>query len=182
MNSYFYHGIEFYPGIVGNAMKLMFKILDEGLILRSQVRGLTDSNMNHICLYRKNYDYDYSDDSSLIHSARGGWIDSQFVFIINPDIDAKKVELGSETDLVDEWRSFENILPTNFVGIALPFDSIQEYLNEKNNIDEEDKIMVKNYLTLLINKAKSMGLIIVNSNQKSFTDELDKNLTNKVIK
>ena len=181
MKGYFYHGIEFYPGAVGKVIQLLIKILDEGLIFRSQASGFEDEKMNHICLYKKNEDYDYNSDLALIHSARGGWIDGQFVFIIDQNVDARKAILGSETNLVDEWRCFQNISPTKFVGIALPVDSIEDYLNEKSydEIEEQDKVAVKQYLPVLIEKAQSMKLAIEDSGQPNFTDYYDNLASNR---
>ena len=183
MNGYFYHGIEFYPGVVGRTIRLLIKILDEGLVFRNQAGGYEDEEFNHICLYKKNDDYDYNKEDALIHSARGGWIDRQFVFIIGTNIDAKKAELGRETDLVDEWRCYQNILPTNFVGIGLPLDTINEYLNEPDYGKEEteDKRIVIQYLPILIKKAHSMGLSVENSDQPNFTDNIDKKNSNRVL-
>ena len=182
VNGYFYHGIEFYPGTILDTIKKCIKIMDEGIELRGIIRGFSDENMNHICLYHKNDEYDYQNHLSLLHSARGGWIDGQFVFIIDSDIDAKKAEIGRETDLIDEWRCYEKILPEKFVGVALPFDGIQELLNEDVDYNEEDKDIVRQYWNMLIEKVQSMGLILVNSDDKDFTDNFDNQINNKCQK
>ena len=58
--------------------------------------------VTYVCI-EKNNDYNYDEEDALLNSARGGWIDNCFVFIINPEIEAKK-STKEETNLVDEWR------------------------------------------------------------------------------
>ena len=102
MERYFYHGLEFYMGDIGGAADTMIKILNEGLITRNKARQHDDSNFDHVCLYKKNEEYDYEGENMVINSALGGWIYHGFVFVLNPDIDARKAIVGKETNLVDE--------------------------------------------------------------------------------
>ena len=125
MNHYFYHGIECYSGTIGYSAQLVIKILEEGIIMRNIISQYGDDKFNHVCLYKKNDDYDYDSPDCLIHSARKGWIDHSFVFIINPEIEARKAT-EEETNLVDEWRCYKNISPDDIVGIALPYEVIED--------------------------------------------------------
>ena len=90
MDRYFYHGIEAYPGVMGWAVQLMIKILNEGIIVRNQARNFNDDRFNHVCLYRKNEEYDYEGKEGSLNSARDGWIDDCFVFVVSPEIEARK--------------------------------------------------------------------------------------------
>lgn len=175
MNSYFYHGIESYHGCMGEAAQLMIKILNEGIIYRNQARKHNDDEFNHICLYRKNNEYNYDESATLIHSARGGWINHSFVFIINPQIEARKAT-REETDLIDEWRCYNNITPDNIVGIALPFKIIEKYLNEQFEEEKEDRELLKEALTKIMEITKQLNLPTYDSDKENFTDELDSTL------
>lgn len=180
MNGFFYHGIEFYYGCVGESIELMVKILDEGLLVRNIVRNYQDEKYNHVCLYKKNDEFDYNDISCIHKSARAGWINNCFVFIINPEIEARKAIVGVETDLVDEWRSLGNILPSDFVGIALPHKSIIDYINSESYDEEEeqDKLIAKKNYYILLEKALEKGIYILDSEKENFTDEFDSTLKN----
>lgn len=179
MNKYYYHGIEPYHGCMGDAAEVVVKVLQEGLINRSSISGFSDDNYNHVCLYKKNDNYDYTAPDAILNSARGGWIDSGFVFVISPDIEAKKAS-SNVTDLVDEWRSLGNIPPTKIVGLALPYDLIKEYLNEEffNDETELDKQRLKKFLVIIENIAFDRGIFITNSEILGFTDILDFELSN----
>ena len=172
MNGYFYHGIESYPGCMGEIAQLMIKILNDGIIVRNQAEKYNDDKFNHVCLYRKNDEYDYNEEENLVHSARNGWINNCFVFIINPQIEARKAT-EEETDLVDEWRCDYNISPDNIVGIALPFEYINEYLNEQNEYEKEDRELLRKSLTKIMEIARQFNLIVCDSDKENFTDELD---------
>lgn len=181
MERYFYHGIGDY--VDTTMIDKMLEIIDSGgLKSRSVIRGFSDE-YNHVCLYKKNEDYDYSDINALIHSARGGWIDHCFGFIISPDVSAKKVktsnwggfeELGAlGTDLVDEWRSDGDISLDKIVGIMLPFDSISDCKREFSDFLTDD---FDTKLFDLVNSANNLGLMVINSDEVDFCDKLDEQL------
>ena len=175
MSSYFYHGIECYYGAVGYAAKLVIKILEEGILMRNVVHQFGDANLNHVCLYKKNDDYDYDSPDSLINSARGGWINHGFVFIINPQIEARKTT-REESNLVDEWRCYNNISPDDIVGIALPNEAIKEYLNEDLEDEREDRELLKESLKRIMEITKQLNIPIYDSDKENFTDEIDSTL------
>ena len=180
MNSYFYHGIESYSGYMGSAVQLMIKILKEGIIIRNKARNYDDDKYNHVCLYRKNDEYDYGEESTSLRSAREGWINKCFVFVINPQIEARKAR-DEETDLIDEWRCYNNILPNDIVGIALPFETIEEYLNEQFEQDEEDKKILKESLPQIMEITKQLNIPVYNSDEDNFTDKLDSTLEHSKV-
>ncbi len=181
MSGYYYHGFEPYSGIIGRSMQLMFKILSEGIKVRNQVSNRYDDKYNHVCLYKKNDEYDYDEKDAIYKSARGGWIDKCFVIVINPDIDAYKVPVGVDTDLVDEWRCDHNIPPSEFVGIALPLSEIETYLIENDEYDKEDREILKEYYPKVLDLAKILGLTVYDSEQKDFTDIIDFELSKNKI-
>lgn len=85
------------------------------------------------------------------------------------------------TNLVDEWRSIGSISNEKIKGIAIPFDKINEYLNDEIDADIEilkDKKMVIELLPKLISLVENIGVFIVNSNEKDFADRLDNELNN----
>ena len=176
MERYYYHGIAEYPFCVW----MMIEIINSGgLKLRNKVRKFNDERYNHICLYKKNEEHDYTGLENLVKSARGGWIDHCFFFIVSPDISAQKVKyvdrMGTgfdengnpHTDLVDEWRCGEDIPLDKIVGIGIPFSSIKEdaenygwfYDMEYRSISPEEYYQV---LNKLIEIARSLNWIIVN--------------------
>lgn len=192
MERYFYHGMEPYYGCFGYSIGIMINILrNEGIRTRNNVMNHYNTKFEHVCLYKKNEEYDYIEEKAMLKSARNGWIDGCFVFIISPDILAKKVKQSSTTefdennnpttDLVDEWRSIGPIPNTKIEGIALPFVAINEYLNSKDNDEEilEDKKQLIELLPKLKSLAESMGIFIVDSGEKNFTDKLDEQLNYK---
>ena len=182
MNKYFYHGIESYYGCLGETIEIVYKILQEGLKTRNQVRNYQDNDFNHVCLYRKNDDWDYNIPGNIYKSARAGWIDNSFVFIISPEIIAVK-ELEEKTDLVDEWRSINDIPPDKIIGIALPFESINDYLNETTDEEViEDQKKLKKFLPLVADYAIKNNLFYTDSEIPNFTEELDKTLSNSLKK
>lgn len=83
---------------------------------------------------KKDDDLDYSNKIDFFKSARAGWIDHCFVFILSPDVGAVKLS-HKDTDLLDEWRSVGDIPPNKIKGIALPMEAIKEYLEE--DLDDE---------------------------------------------
>lgn len=191
MERYFYHGRESYFGLHGYNISVMINILqNDGLKIRNEVRDYQDSEYAHVCLYKKNEGYDYTEENALLKSARGGWIDGCFVFVLSPDVPAIKVKYNNGsvgfdennnpiTNLVDEWRSIGSISNEKIKGIAIPFDEINEYLNGEIDKDKgilKDKKLVIELLPKLINLAENMGLFIVNSNEKDFVDRLDNEL------
>ena len=176
MDRYYYHGIEAYSGATIETFKLINKILEEGLIARNKVLDL-GSEFSHVCLYRKNEEFNYDDPERINVSARSGWIDNCFVFVISPNISTYKAENDSskgkvETNLVDEWRSVGDIKPDKFVGLGLPFGFIEEELSSDIYSEEERREMKKRF-EKVVSDAKELGLFIVNSEEENFTDRLD---------
>lgn len=189
MERYFYHGI-------GDDISCLFKMLE---IINSgglKVRGKTEK-YNHVCLYKKNEEFDYSKEEKLLSSARGGWIDNCWFFIISPDVTAKKVkvsnktrfdELGNPTsNLVDEWRSEGDIPLDKIVGIGIPFDYIAQEEKEFDFVEDMDfhEHSFKEYyqlLKLLLEYANNSNWIVVNSEEKDICDKLDEQLNNHNIK
>lgn len=94
------------------------KILEEGIIMWNTIGQLEDDKYNHVCLYKKNKEYNYDSPDAIIHWARAEWVDRCFVLVINPKIEAKKAT-KVETNLVDVWRGYNNISPNDIIGIAL---------------------------------------------------------------
>lgn len=77
MAKYFYHGIEGVSGSFSETLNIILNILNEGLKTRNDKLDKNDSEYdkyNHVCLYKKNDDYDYSAPDAFLCSARGGWI------------------------------------------------------------------------------------------------------------
>lgn len=189
MERYYYHGIECYPGTLGVIVERINQILDEGLKNRNEVRDYEDDRYNHVCLYKKNESVDYDNEIEYIKTARAGWIDSQFVIIVSPNIKASKVNVSISTgfdndspytDLVDEWRSEGDIKPEDIVGVALPLNYINEYISNNKAIDQEDINKLKEELPKLKSKISEKGLILTGSEIKNFTDELDNSLNKKI--
>ncbi|MBR4262529.1 MAG: hypothetical protein IKQ35_04120 [Bacilli bacterium] len=180
MSGYYYHGVEAYYGTLGYSANLIVKMLEEGIIVRSTARGFEDEELRHVCLYKKNEEYDYSSPDASLESARGGWIDGQFVLIINPEIKARKAT-SNETNLVDEWRCDSNIPPTDIVGIALPFKYIEEYLDEESLDEEEEKDheLLRTSIKRIREIAKALNIEIYDSEEKDFTDKIDATLSNQ---
>ena len=174
MTRYFYHGIEGWPGTFGNSVQVMIKILSEGIIIRNQVRGYKNNDFNHVCLYKRNEEFDYDNPNNVVLSARNYWMSHGFVFVLNPEIDATKTNF-EETDLVDEWRCYHNIPPSEIVAIAIPFEDINEYLKEEDleEEDEEDRKLLVEGLVTLKNMAEQLNIPIYDSCVNNFTDELD---------
>ena len=181
MKRFFYHGIEPY-GDISEAVRSVIDIIkDGGIKLRSECSGCDDENLKHICLYRKNMDYDYNSPTPIPRSARDGWIDRCMVFVISGDIQATyippytKIEgFGNETNLVDEWRCLENIPLDKIIGIALPLDLIKKTLNGEDPYAEDGDILrLREALEELKTLTDKYGLKTFNSETKDFTDKLD---------
>lgn len=163
-----------------------------GLRSRNEVeKKYGDLKYNHVCLYKKNEEYDYSNPKAEFESARYCWIDNCMVFIVSPHIEAEKVKtveqnIGFEEDgtpftyLVDEWRSNGNIPNSKIVGIALPLKGISQYLS--NDIGLERKTRFKELFDILISLCKEYGFIIRNSEEKDFTDKMDDELNQYKVK
>jgi hypothetical protein len=177
MNGFYYHGSESYYGAIGHTIKKISKILDEGLLMRSVANNFDNEKLNHVCLYKKNNKYNYDDMAVYLNTARAGWIDNGFVIVINPELDAVKTKVGEETDLVDEWRYYGNIHNSNFVGVALPFSTIREYLDSESYDEyvEIDKEIAKEYLPILFEKVEKMGLVMLDSDKKNLQMKWTKN-------
>ena len=192
MKRYFYHGIGELMDI--EMIDIMQAIIDSGgLKTRSYVnRHEEDSDyeeFNHICLYKKNEDFDYDSEDAMLKTARGGWIDHCFYFIISPDIEAEKTEVVDETsyvynssekhylktNLVDEWRYNGNIPLDKIVGIAIPFDSLKEYIEEFPGLSKEYDEKINRLLTT----AESLGWRVENSDDQDLCDKLDEELQTK---
>ncbi len=191
MERYYYHGI----GDDLACLWKMIKIINSGeLKTRSEIMGDNDEKYNHVCLYKKNEEYNYDGkEEILLQSARSGWIDNCWFFIISPDIFAEKVkktdmtgfdEFGNPTtNLVDEWRSEGNIPLDKIVGIGIPFDTIMKTAKEESFVYDMDYEMrsFKEYyqsLKILIDLAHSFNWVVVNSEEKDVCDKLDEQLNN----
>ena len=98
------------------------------------------------------------------------------VFIVDPEIDARKAIVGEETNLVDEWRCYDNIPPDKIVGIAIPFGYLDEYLKENYEEDEKDRQLLRESLLLLRKLAYQLNIPIYDSGRKNFTDEIDERM------
>ncbi len=177
MSKYYYHGIESYYENYGQTLERINHILDEGLLTRDKVRGLKSEDMEHVCLYRKSDEWDYSETTTIFKSARSGWIDNCFVLIINPDIEVIQAT-PAQTDLVDEWRCYGDVAPEHFAGLGLPFDEIFRALGD-DEYDLEDKAKINKYFDLVCRKAMAMGMFIVSSEVENFTDKTDERLIGK---
>lgn len=177
MERYFYHGIEPYYGCFGEILETMYKILQEGLKTRKEVRNYDDEEFSHICLYKKNEEIDYTDEKNMIKSAASGWINNCCVFIIDKDVEAEKTG-NNKTDLIDEWRSKGDISPSKIKGIALPFETIKEYLEEEIDDEEiiKDQEKVRKMLPIITEHVLNNNLLIMDSEVPNFTDELDESL------
>lgn len=170
MERYFYHGFE--PIDLGEGIKQMLEYIESGHL---RERSEKDEDLKHVCLYRKNEDIDY-DNLNILETALSGWIENCFVFILSPDLEAEHQLPENVQGLVDEWRSFKDIPMDKVVGIALPLDSIQKSLDGKSVFSEEEIPVILEYLPKLKEVANKMGWMIVNSEEKGFTDRLDTNL------
>lgn len=183
MNKYYYHGVG--DMVIEELLDLILKIISDGEIkTRSGVRPNLSSEYNHICLYKKNDDIDYSDEKDYGGSARSGWIDHCFFFIISPDIEARKVKVSNNTtitddgelctNIVDEWRTDGAIPISKIKGIALPFDTIEE---ERTYL--KDSFFEK--LAKIIDIATEYGWMVENSDEEDLCDRLDSELEEKNI-
>lgn len=170
MERYFYHGFE---GIdLGEGIEQMLKYIESGHL---RERSETDEKLKHICLYRKNEEVDY-DKLPILKTALSSWIENCFVFVLSPDLEAEHQPPDKVQGLVDEWRSFKDIPMDKVVGIALPLDSINKSLDGESIFSEEEIPVISKYLPKLKEVAQEMGWMIVNSDEKGFTDKLDTEL------
>ena len=188
MKRYFYHGFEPYY-TDSEAVDHMLEIINSGGI-KKRNEAINDSsdnnNLNHICLYRKNESHDYSSPDGLVHSARGGWIDNCMVFVISDEINAEYIPPNTElenkglpTDLVDEWRCFDNIPLDKIVGLAIPLDSFKNALDGNDRLLGSEEIAdLRESLKRLKETCKRLGLKVYNSEKRNFTDFLDSQLEN----
>lgn len=188
MSHLFYHGFE--PWDYVESIQHMIEIINSGgLKKRNTVINLDDDNLSHICLYRKNESFDYNAPNSLQKSARGGWIDSCMVFVVSSDISAsylppniKKEGYGLKTNLVDEWRCFEDIPLDKIIGVAIPLNSIKDALDGKDEFYNEEEITrLKEKLIELKEICDKLNLRTFNSEIKNFTDKIDEQYFNKTI-
>lgn len=193
MSNYYYHGTGDHPV----CLVTLYKILLSGLKTRKRNGDMTDQ-YDHVCLYRKNPNVDYSDQKQYLNSARAGWIDHCFGVVVSPEIEAVKVKYGNTTgfmengepvsNIVDEWRSIGSISIEKIVGIFVPIDNIREddgflYSLEDADLPEELKGMdFSQLLQVVISMAKNLGMEVYNSDRENFTDVLDDSLdSNKVM-
>lgn len=179
MDRYFYHGIG--NEIESETLDAMLTIMETGILKSRGAVGYSGDDYEHVCLYRKNDDHNYSETGNA-GTAYEGWINHGFCFIISPDVMAEKASfyhsLEDEgnarfTDLVDEWRSDGDISLDRVVGIGLPLDEIRELrARAGSSVDEEfdDK------LTDILMFAESMDWMVVNSDEANFADRLDEKL------
>ncbi len=173
---YFYHGVA--DGVDEESLDHVIEVLKSGKLKARQelweeyCHRDSKQDFNHVCLYKKNPEYDYHGEKALSNSARGGWIDHCFLFIISPDIDAEKTS-SQYTNLVDEWRSHGSIPFDKVVGIGLPLDNIEEFKIEFPELAQEE---YQQKLDLIVDFAKNMGWTIENSDEVDFCDKLDKKL------
>ena len=183
MDKYFYHGVG--DIIIEEILDKIITIIETGgLKTRDEVRKLGEG-FHHVCLYKKNddYVYDINDPNTVIRSVRGGWIDHCFFFIISPDIEAKKTRcvldgVGFDgekpsSSYVDEWRSMGDIPLDKIVGIAIPFDCIEEH---KKEFPKSFKPSFAEKLNWIVNYAKTAGWMIENSDEHDLCERLDSEL------
>ena len=181
MKRYFYHGgfdsMMDYQGLI-----YLYEFLLSGKIkLRNKDfsdESTNNPNLNHICLYRKNDDIDYSKlsiGSGGYETALWGWIDNCIVFIISPDVEAYLQKPEDVQGLIDEWRCYEEIPFDKVVGIALKDGWYTKYLKceSKENFKKCEELIKK--INELI---EFYGFFVVKSTS-GFTDELDEKLNNE---
>jgi len=183
MKHYSYHGFE--PTCdFSFSIKHKLKIIKSGGIKRrARLSNTIDPKLDHVCLYRKNENFKYENTpESMLQSAKSGWIDNCMVFIISDTINAKYIPpntevegYGLKTNLVDEWRSREDIPLDKIIGIALPLDSIRNVLNGKDKFYNrpEEIAKLKNDLLKLKKVCDKLGFKTYNSEIPNFTDRID---------
>ena len=179
MNRYYYHGIG--DKIEVETLESMLTIMDTGMIKSRGAVGYSGDEYEHVCLYRKNDEHNYTGGDRL-GTAYEGWINHAFCFIISPDIKAEKTgfyyDLEDEcsaafTDLIDEWRSAGEIPLDRVIGIGLPLDKIREARAILgSSVDEQ----FDEKLTDILLFAESMDWMVVNSDEPEFADRLDDGL------
>lgn len=206
MERYYYHGVGDNINLE-YVLPIMCSIIENGIKSRKKL----GSKYNHVCLYQKNPDGDYESAEWFLKSARGGWIDNCFGFIINPNINAIKVEQdiytgfnekgNPVTNLIDEYRSIGDIPITEIAGIFMPnIQNIIEIIKAKEKIYENgyknemkkvcitlgldekfQKMNLFQMLNFIIEYANYNNLIIADSCEKNFVDKLDDNLNSKKL-
>lgn len=173
MERYYYHGVSDLLNEI--SLDIILNIIKTGGIkTRNEIGNMNDDKYNHVCLYKKKERVNYSKKENYYRSARSGWIDHCFVFIISPNIKATYEKNRKNTNLVDEWRSEGDILLDKIVGIALPFDSIDK-LKEDGMIftDTFDKKMKE-----ILKYCSDNNWLVANSDEEDFCDILDEKLKN----
>ena len=179
MDRYYYHGVG--EKIEIETLEAMLTIMDTGMIKSRGAVGYSGDEYEHVCLYRKNEDHNYTGGDRM-GTAYEGWINHAFCFIISPSVEAFKTgyyhDLADEsdasfTDLIDEWRSDGEISLERVVGIGLPLDEIR-YLRAQvgSSVDEEFDDKLADILLF----AESMDWMVVNSDEADFADRLDDSL------
>lgn len=179
MERYFYHGIGGEINI--ETLEAMLTIMDTGIIKSRGAVGYSGDEYEHVCLYRKNDNHNYTGGDRM-GTAYEGWINQAFCFIISPGIEAMKTahyydledeNSASFTDLIDEWRSEGEISLDRVVGIGLPLDEIRELRARAGSSVDED---FDDKLSDILLFAESMDWMIINSNESDFADRLDEKL------
>lgn len=176
---YYYHGVTDMAD--DEELTRFIKILKSGeLKTRQEIRDFKDNGYDHVCLYRKNPEFGYNDSNpeTMLKSARAGWIDHSFVFIISPDIDAEKTS-SQYTNLVDEWRSHGPIPFDKIVALGIPFDGIEEFIRQFPECHTSE---YQQKLDFILDFAQNMGWRVINSDEKDFCDKLDKELDDSKLK
>lgn len=179
MDRYYYHGIG--EEIELETLESMLTIMDTGVIKSRGSVGYSGDEYEHVCLYRKNDNHNYSGGDRM-GTAYEGWINHAFCFVISPNIEALKTahyhnledeSSASFTDLIDEWRSDGEIPLDRVVGIGLPLDKIRDLrATAGSSVDEEFDDKLGDILVF----AESMDWMIINSDEPEFADRLDERL------
>lgn len=187
MERYYYHGIELMLDDEATSLEIMINIIKSGAIKTwTDLNKRNNEGMNHICLYRKNEEFDYEHREPFPigpMSALDGWINNGIVFVILPEINAYKPIVNKNysrsqngTNIIDEWRTNENIPLEKIVGIALPLKSIEEMISDKQEYSQNWYTKLNQILSI----AKEYGWFVANSEDKNFTDNLDEQLSKQI--
>ena len=171
---YFYHGVS--DMLDEESLTYFITILKSRQeIFEEESSKNLEQDYDHVCLYRKNQYYDYNNPEAILNSARAGWIDHSFVFVISPDIDAEKAS-SQDTNLVDEWRSRGSISFDKIVAIGIPFDSIEM---DRTRFPELYSDEYQRKLDFILEFAQNNGWQVENTDETDFCDRLDKSLDNQ---
>ena len=162
---YFFHGTGEY---LEDALTKMIEIIKSGGIKSKNKRQATQRTLyngdDFISVSRRDEEFDY-ENGSMLDTSFSGWIYGTPVFIISPDIEAvhaKKVPLDYKYDpskervsqFVDEWHVADEIPLDKIVGIALPFQYV-----------DQNPLLLSMIRTIL-EYAKVYGWKVYNSDEK----------------